>query len=99
MKIVIDFKDVGKKLTMGAIGVMGKCLLIFILLMVSLSLLRNIMYWGVDNSDASSWQRSGLRIYTDHLTRVQYVSDGNSLTVRIHADGSPVLFQESEEQQ
>lgn len=77
-------EEMGEHLTKGAIGVIGKYLLIFILLMVALSTARNVFEWGVDNSDASAWERSGLRIYTDHLTGVQYVSDGNSLTVRVH---------------
>lgn len=84
-------EEMGRRLTEGAITTVGKYLLYAIAFLVVLTLFVNFMGWGVDNSDASAWERSGLRIYTDHLTGVQYVSDGNSLTVRVHPDGSPVL--------
>ena len=84
-------EEMGRRLTEGALTTIGKYLIYSFALLVVLTLFVNLMGWGVDNSDASSWDRSGLRIYTDELTGVQYVSDGNALTVRIHPDGSPVL--------
>lgn len=45
---------------------------------------------GVDDTDASGWKRSGLRLYVGHKTGVQYVSNGSSLVVRVDAAGSPM---------
>lgn len=46
---------------------------------------------GRDDSDAPG-ARSGLVIYTDALTKVQYVGvPFNGLTVRVDAEGKPIL--------
>jgi hypothetical protein len=44
---------------------------------------------GLDDTDASKWNRSGMRIHTDAKTGVQYLSTaGGGLTPRLNADGS-----------
>ena len=48
-----------------------------------------------DNSDQIGWftKRSNMRIYTDHLTSVQYVRTGffGGTSVRVDADGKPII--------
>jgi hypothetical protein len=48
-----------------------------------------------DDSDApNDGPRSGMRIYTDHRTGVQYLTNGPfgfSLTPRLDRDGNPIL--------
>ena len=45
---------------------------------------------GTDDSDKNGWTRSGLAIYTDHRTGVQYVGNDDGLHVRVDKDGKPV---------
>lgn len=53
----------------------------------------NIFFNPTDNSDKGFWKRSGLTIYTDHLTGVQYVKGGlfGDITPRINHDGTPII--------
>lgn len=45
-----------------------------------------------DDSDKDGWNRSGLKIHTDHLTGVQYVSTrGGGMHIRVDADGRPII--------
>ena len=81
----------GKALTEGALQTIGKWLVIGYFAIAAYGIMANACGWGVDNSDADSWNRSGLRIYTDHLTGVQYVRVGDALCVRVDANGDPVL--------
>lgn len=41
-----------------------------------------------DSTDKNSWNRSGMRVYTDNATGVQYLSTGQGLTPRLNADGT-----------
>lgn len=45
-----------------------------------------------DNSDKSYWNRSGLTIYTDNLTGLQYVKGGmfGSITPRLDESGNQI---------
>lgn len=44
----------------------------------------NELDWFIDDTDYDGWRRSGLRVYTDYGTGVQYLSDGHGgLTVRL----------------
>lgn len=44
-----------------------------------------------DSTDYSRWRRSGLSVYHDSATGVQYVKAGmfGNLTPRLNADGTP----------
>jgi len=81
----------GKALAEGALQTIGKWLVIGYFVIAAYGIMANAFGWGVDNSDADNWHRSGLRIYTDHLTGVQYVRAGDALCVRVDANGDPVL--------
>lgn len=41
-----------------------------------------------DDSDKSFWTRSGMIVYTDYKTGLQYLSTGKTLTPRLNKDGS-----------
>ncbi len=45
---------------------------------------------STDATDLDWRHRSGLRVYTDHGTGCQYISEGGSLSPRLRADGSRV---------
>jgi hypothetical protein len=54
-------------------------------------LVRDTFGIGVDSTDQSSWDRSGLKIYTDAKTGQQYVGGKNlGLTPRIDENGEPM---------
>ena len=61
----------------GAFTYMGKIFIYIIILTLLFNLCRKTWGLGMDDSDTSKWERSGLRIHTDHKTGLQYLSDGN----------------------
>jgi hypothetical protein len=63
-----------------------KCILVFFLIVVNLLLTVDIPYDSTDN--AGQKERSGLSLYTDHLTGCQYLGVGFSgLTPRLNVKG------------
>lgn len=83
--------QMGRDFTKGVLLELGKWMLITILVLGLYSTVANFFEWGVDNSDADAWNRSGLIIKTDHLTGVQYIKSGDTLCVRVGASGDPIL--------
>jgi hypothetical protein len=72
--------------------------MIFIAAIVVISLAANYFRWGYDDTDNYRpgrlfGKRSGLTIYTDNLTGVQYVKVGlfGGLHTRLDQDGKPVV--------
>lgn len=49
--------------------------------------------YPTDSTDKNKWDRSGLAVYTDNATGVQYVKAGfcGGITPRVHPDGK--IFQ------
>lgn len=51
--------------------------------------------WGLDDTDKSKWERSGLEVLTDHGTGVQYVRNASGgMCVRVDPDGRPHMSDE-----
>lgn len=48
----------------------------------SVSLISALMGWGMDDSDKSAWNRSNMKVLTDHKTGVQYLSDSRGGMVK-----------------
>ncbi|HMN15825.1 MAG TPA: hypothetical protein PKD55_26200 [Bellilinea sp.] len=86
-----DWKNIGEGLGWGLLTAIGKALLIWITISLSIKLASNAFSWWTDDTDASGWKRSGLKLHTDHKTGVQYLSDGKNLVVRVDAEGKPVI--------
>ena len=82
-KFISDFIPLGFAFGLG----MALALLLSILV---LQFVGDVFSYGQDNSDPDHG-RSGLRIYTDSKTGVQYVGNGSGITVRIDANGNPVV--------
>lgn len=59
-------------------------LLGFVTFVISVS---SMMGSGMDNSDASPMNRSGLKLHTDNLTGCQYFSRDGALIQRVDRDG------------
>jgi hypothetical protein len=89
---VMEIQEFGVAIGRGIIRELGNYVLIFLVLSICLSAARNYFGWGVDDSDKSGSERSGLAVKTDHKTGVQYLSDGKGgLFVRMDAKGNPIL--------
>ena len=57
---------------------------------IGVPIIKNIFSVGVDDTDADAWNRSGMRVYTDHKTGVQYLgARSGGLAVRVDKDGKP----------
>lgn len=60
----------------GALRCLVKYWMIGCLLLIALSMLKNMLGIGVDDTDKSAWDRSGLTIMKDEKTGIEYLSDG-----------------------
>ena len=64
---------------------------LFLFLTATLTITQLLLGIGMDDSDASSWNRSGLKLHTDHLTGCQYFQAPNGgLLARLDASGKHV---------
>lgn len=84
-----NLRAIGHQVTTGAIGKLydsTRFLRVFLLLVFIIFAAFNIARWqfgwGMDDTDVSSWERSGLRVHTDALTGIQYLSDGKGGLIR-----------------
>ena len=84
----INFMKMGFDFTLGAIGAVSLILICIGALFVLLNALGCIK---TDDSDINKWHRSGLRIYTDNKTGVQYLRAGNAITPRLDGDGNVII--------
>lgn len=50
--------------------------------MIGFNVMRLSCGWGMESSDKSRWNRSGLTIRTDQKTGIEYLSDGHGGLVR-----------------
>jgi hypothetical protein len=73
-------------------------IIIFVALVLALSLVGNLLRWGYDDTDDKRpgemfGKRSGLSLYTDHATGVQYIKGGlfGGTTPRLDKDGKPII--------
>jgi len=70
----------------------------YALIFVGVWILVNTLDGCTDDSDKSGWDRSGLRIYTDHKTGVQYVGNTfGGLHPRIYSDRAIVTVGDDNE--
>lgn len=84
-------EEQGYHLAKGGIKYLLEVSLLLLALGIGATLLANLFSIGLNSSDYSGWNRSGLRIYTDHKTGVQYIGNSKGLCVRIDADGKPFI--------
>lgn len=90
-KVTVDWKKVGEGLMDGAFNSVGKFVMLYLLVVFALWLFGGISGVTTDDTDASSWHRSGFRIMTDARTGLQYLSDGKGgLILRVDAAGKPI---------
>ena len=66
-------------------------LIIFSGIVILLHAVAGLFGYKMDDSDASAWNRSGLKPHTDHLTGCQYLQAPNGgLTQRLDASGGHI---------
>lgn len=80
-------RSIGEKFTLGAFAAIGQA----IILVMVVSFLIKATGCSMDDSDTSKMKPSGMSVHTDALTGRQYLSKGDGLIPRLHADGSPVI--------
>jgi hypothetical protein len=73
-------------------------MMFFIVAVIAISLAANYFRWGYDDTDdkkpgAMFGKRSGLTLYVDHMTGVQYIKAGifGAACPRIDKDGHPII--------
>lgn len=90
-EVKVDWKKVGEGLMDGFLNSAGKLVLLYLVIVFALWLFVGITSVSVDDSDVSSWKRSGFKIMTDARTGLQYLSDGKGgLVLRVDAVGKPI---------
>lgn len=81
----------GEDITKGALVVLLSTTIKIAGIILLFTFCRNLFGLGVDSTDASTWNRSGLRVYTDNEYGVQYVGTSAGLIVRVDVNGNPVV--------
>lgn len=79
---IYRFEEIGKSMMEGALTAVGKWVVITLIGFGIFAAICNQFGCGIDDSDTSGWQRSGLKIHTDAKTGVQYLSDGKGGLIR-----------------
>jgi hypothetical protein len=85
IQITAAFQNVnqaGYDFMAGAMRCAATYILLGFIIAVALTMARNWLALGMDDSDKDGWQRSGLTIHTDAKTGIQYLSDGHGGLVR-----------------
>jgi hypothetical protein len=82
-----DLEKLGYGIARGFVTKLWELLAIGIIAVVIFNAARWGLEWGKDDTDPEGKGRSGLTIYTDHGTGVEYLSDGNGLTPRLTESG------------
>jgi hypothetical protein len=87
-----SIKEVGQYFTKGVFHEVGTLCMWVIIAIAAISIFRHAFGLGIDDTDKNRWNRSGLRVYTDHKTGLQYLSDGKGgLILRQDRDGKPII--------
>lgn len=66
----------------GAVLLIIQTFAVLFLTSIAITFAFQLLGFGIDNSDLSTWHRSGLRILTDAKTGIEYLSDGNGGLIR-----------------
>ena len=66
-------------------------IVVWLVVGIGVPIIKNIFSVGVDDTDADAWNRSGMRVYTDAKTGVQYLGTvRGGLTLRVDKEGRPL---------
>ena len=76
MKFENEKQQQGHDFAYGAIVCIGRLCVFWIIIVLTVSLLRSVFAIGLDDSDSNGWNRSGLKIHLDAKTGIEYLSDG-----------------------
>lgn len=74
----------------------SKGLALFIFVFIGIAMIQSGWEGEYDSTDNGT-DRSGLRIYVDNKTGIQYLGTVTGLTVRLKEDGTPMLVTEDTE--
>ena len=66
-------------------------IIVWLVVGIGVPIIKNIFSVGVDDTDVDAWNRSGMRVYTDAKTGVQYLGTvRGGLTLRVDKEGRPL---------
>lgn len=66
-------------------------IVVWLVAWIGVPIIKIIFSTDVDDTDIDAWNRSGMRVYTDAKTGVQYLgTERGGLTVRVDKDGKPL---------
>ena len=72
-------------------GLAKVAIVVWLVVGIGVPIIKNVFSIGVDGTDTDAWNRSGMRVYTDAKTGVQYLGTRNGgLAVRVDKDGRPI---------
>ena len=80
-----EYKKIGYEFAEGAIICIGKWIIVGFCALSIFFVMMNLFEIGLDETDKNAWDRSGMGVYTDHKTGVQYLGTSNGLTPRLSA--------------
>jgi len=83
----MDAEKLGKEIANGIMNRYAYCCILAIIIVAFVN-----FFAPKDDTDPIDG-RSGLSIYTDNLTGVQYVGNSNGLTVRVARNGLPIFIE------
>jgi len=92
-----SIQQLGSNLTKAALKEITRYLAAILIGVTSYAGVKHVFQLGKDDTDPEGYQRSGLRLYTDHGTGIQYLSDGNSITPRLKATGELCIKEDSDD--
>ena len=75
-------KDLGYQFAVGFCNRVIDVVFVILVLALIATAVTNWMNWNVDSTDMSGWKRSGMTLYTDYGTGIQYLSNGTGIVER-----------------
>jgi len=81
--------EIGRSFAKGVVSVVGEMVVVFVVFLFAMRLIMGLTGIGVDSTDKSKWQRSGVELITDAKTGLQYLKTaGGGITPRLDANGN-----------
>jgi hypothetical protein len=82
---------VGRELARGIFSYALAMVIVYLIAMGMWWIVSTFFGIGMDDSDLNSRHRSGMEVYTDYKTGVQYLGTGKALTPRLDKDGNIIV--------
>lgn len=82
----------GYQLAIGVMKYISKYVIAVIIILIVTTYIDNTYNFRVDDTDKDGWNRSGLRVYVDYKTGVEYVGTSKGgLCPRVNSEGKIIV--------